>query len=170
MKLIIEENRVVTLTYELRNGNADGELLERMDARYPFIFLFGTGKLLQSFEENLRGLSSDDAFEFTLTANQAYGKWNILNVLKIDKEDFNRASDVPDTYIKIGNMVNLTDDEGLRHTGKIIGIETAKIEVDFNHVMVDKDLHFKGAVLAIREASVDELVQKHYIEKDGVRR
>jgi len=29
MKLIIEENRVVTLTYELRDGNANGELLER---------------------------------------------------------------------------------------------------------------------------------------------
>jgi len=115
MKLIIEENRVVTLTYELRDGNANGELLERMDARYPFIFLFGTGKLLKSFEEN-------------------------------------------------------TDDEGLRHNGKIIGIEPTQIEIDFNHAMVDKDLHFKGAVLAIREASIDELVQKHYIEESGVRK
>lgn len=170
MKLIIEENRVVTLTYELRDGNANGELLERMDARYPFIFLFGTGKLLKSFEENLQGLGSDDSFEFILSADQAYGRWNLLNVLKIPREDFNRASDVPDTYIQLNNMVNLTDDEGLRHNGKIIGIEPTQIEIDFNHAMVDKDLHFKGAVLAIREASIDELVQKHYIEESGVRK
>lgn len=170
MKLIIEENRVVTLTYELRDGSADGELMERMDARYPFIFLFGTGKLLKSFEKNLRGLGSDDAFEFILSADEAYGRWNILNVLKIPRADFNRASDVPDTYLKIDNRVNLTDDEGLRHNGKIIGIGDTEIEVDFNHIMVDKDLHFKGAVLAIREASVDELVQQHYIEETGVRR
>ncbi len=170
MSLIIEENRVVTLTYELRDGGADGELMERMDARYPFIFLFGTGKLLKSFEENLRGLSSDDAFEFTLPADQAYGRWNVLNVLKIPKGDFNRSSDVPDNYVKIDNRVNLTDDEGLRHNGKIIGIGDTEIEVDFNHIMVDKDLHFKGAVLAIREASMDELVKQHYLEEDGIRK
>ena len=170
MKLIIEENRIITLTYELRDGGIDGELMERMDARYPFIFLFGTGKLLKSFEENLRGLSSDDSFEFILSAEEAYGRWNALNVLKIPRADFNRASDVPDDYIKLENRVNLTDDEGLRHNGKIIGITDTEIEVDFNHIMVDKDLHFKGAVLTIREASVNELVEQHYIEEDGVRK
>ncbi|MFT4668198.1 MAG: FKBP-type peptidyl-prolyl cis-trans isomerase SlyD [Gammaproteobacteria bacterium] len=170
MKVTIEENRVITLTYELRDSNADGELLERMDARYPFVFLFGNGKLLQSFEENLRGLGSDDSFEFILTANQAYGRSNALNVLKIPQEDFKRASDIPANYIQVGSMVNLTDDEGLSHNGKVIGIEAAQIEVDFNHAMVDKDLHFKGAVLAIREARLEELIKKHYIEEDGVRR
>ncbi len=170
MKITIEENRVVTLAYELRDSSADGELLERMDARYPFIFLFGSGKLLKSFEENLRGLGSDDSFEFVLTAEQAYGRSNALNILKIPLENFKRASDIPESYIQIGNMVNLTDDEGLSHNGKIIGIEATQIEVDFNHVMVDKDLHFKGAILAIREARLEELMRKHYIEEDGVRR
>jgi len=58
MKLKIEEHHIITLTYELREGSAEGELLERMDARYPFIFLFGTGKLLKSFEDNLYGLGA----------------------------------------------------------------------------------------------------------------
>jgi FKBP-type peptidyl-prolyl cis-trans isomerase SlyD len=170
MKITIEENRIITLTYELRDSNANGELLERMDARYPFVFLFGNGKLLQSFEENLRGLGSDDSFEFILPADQAYGRSNALNILKISQEDFKRAGDIPENYIQEGNMVNLTDDEGLSHNGKIVGIEAAQIKVDFNHAMVDKDLHFKGAVLAIREARLDELIQKHYIQEDGVRR
>lgn len=170
MKITIEENRVVTLAYELRDSNADGELLERMDSNYPFVFLFGNGKLLPSFEQQLRGLGSDDSFEFILSADEAYGKSNALNILKLPIEDFKRASDIPDAYIQIGNMVNLTDDEGLSHNGKIIEIGESEIKVDFNHVMVDKDLHFKGAVLAIREARLEELIQKHYIQPGGVRR
>ena len=170
MKLTIEEHHVITLTYELREGNAQGELLEVMDARYPFIFLFGTGKLLKSFEKNLYGLSEDDAFEFVLKAEEAYGRSNALNILKIDVEDFKRASDIPDHYIQIDNMVNLTDDEGLCHNGKIIGITDSHIKVDFNHAMVDKDLHFKGAVLAIRKATMDELIKGHYLESNDIHR
>ncbi|MEL6922633.1 MAG: hypothetical protein AAFO94_01210 [Bacteroidota bacterium] len=166
----VEENKIITITYELRDGSANGELLERMDARYPFIFLFGTGKLLASFETQLRGLQEDSSFEFVLKAAEAYGRSNALNILKIEVDNFHRASDVPDHYIKEGNMVNLTDDEGLRHNGKILSITDEYIEVDFNHAMVDKDLHFKGAILNIREASLDELIKGHYIEEDGVRR
>jgi len=169
MKLTIEEHRVITLVYELREGGADGELLERMDSRYPFTFLFGTGKLLKSFEAQLYGLSADDKFEFVLKATDAYGRSNALNILKIDVEDFKRASDVPDNYIQIGNMVNVTDDEGLCHNGKIIDIQPAFIQVDFNHAMVDKDLHFKGAILFIRDATIEELIQKHYIPDYGIR-
>ena len=58
----------------------------------------------------------------------------------------------------------------LKMNAGTFGIEAEQIEVDFNHAMVDKNLHFKGAVLAIREASLEELIQKHYIQEDGVRR
>lgn len=170
MKMTIQEHHVITLTYELRDGNAKGELLERMDARYPFIFLFGTGKLLKKFEENLYGLGADDAFEFILKTEDAYGRSNALNILNIDINDFKRASDIPKDYIEIGNMVNLTDDEGLSHNGKILKITDDHIRVDFNHAMVDKDLHFKGAVLAIRKATMDELVKGHYLESDDIHR
>lgn len=170
MKPVIEEQQIVTIVYELRDGNADGELLERMDSRYPFTFLFGNGKLLKSFEENLRGLSVDDGFEFILTVDEAYGKNNALNILKIEKRDFHRASDVPEDYIEIGNLVNLMDDDGLNHNGKIIDITDTYIQVDFNHAMVDKELQFKGNVIAIRPATLEELIKGYYLPENGIRR
>ena len=169
MKLTIEEHRVITLVYELREGSVEGELLERMDSRHPFTFLFGTGKLLKSFEAQLYGLGADDRFEFILKAEDAYGHSNALNILKLDVADFKRASDIPDEYIQIGNLVNVTDDENLTHNGKIIDIQPNYVQVDFNHAMVGKDLHFKGAILFIRDASIEELVQKHYIPDYGIR-
>lgn len=170
MNLKIEKHRIVALAYELRDGNAQGELLERMDARYPFIFMFGTGKLLKSFEAHIAGLGTDDSFEFILKAETAYGRKNALNILKLPIEDFKRASNLPDDYIEVGNLVNVTDDGNLKHNGKILEVTDDYVEVDFNHAMVDKDLHFKGVVLHIREATLEELVQKHFIQAGGVRR
>jgi len=166
----IDDQQIVTLTYELREGNAQGKLLERMDARYPLIFLFGSGKMLKSFEANLKGLRMDDSFDFILPCEAAYGKSNPLNILKIDLEDFNLCRNTPDSYIKVGNLVNVTDDGGLRHNGKILDITAEYVKIDFNHAMTNKDLHFKGNVLHIRAATLDELVRGHYIEAAGLRR
>ena len=168
MKMTIKEDHIITITYELREKNEHGELLERMDARYPFIFYFGNGKLLPEFEKQLFGLSEDASFEFALTPDQAYGKSNALNILKIPKEDFVRASDIPSHYIQVDNMVNLTDDDGILHTGKIKEIEEDHVKVDFNHIMVDKTLHFKGAILSIRKATVEEMVKGFYLESEDV--
>ena len=164
----MEEQKVITLTYELFDGGPEGELLERMDARYPFVFLFGTGKLLPAFEENLRGLTADASFSFVLLPDEAYGRFNALNVLKLSIDDFRRASGVPDDYLEPGNLVNVTDDGGLRHNGKILEVTADYVKVDFNHAMVGKTLHFKGSVLHIRDATLNELIRGHYIEPSGI--
>ena len=82
------------------------------------------------------------------------------------KDDFIRSSDIPEHYIQIDRMVRLTDDGGEIHMGKIIGIGEHTIKVDFNHAMVNKTLHFKGAVLSIRKATLDEMVREHYLTSE----
>lgn len=37
-KMIVEEQHVITLTYDLRDTDAKGEMLERTDAEDPFTF------------------------------------------------------------------------------------------------------------------------------------
>lgn len=167
---IIEEHQVVTLTYELREGNASGDLLERMDANYPFIFLFGTGKLLKAFEDQLFGLGEEDAFEFILSPKQAYGPVFSGNIVEVPMPSFEIDGEVPPNMLVEGSFIALTNDEGQTYNGKILSWNEQMVSVDFNHAMAGKTLHFKGAVLNIRPATVDELIRKHYIEDDGVRR
>ena len=71
--MIVEEQNIITLSYELRNGGPQGELLERMDANYPFKFYFGSGRLLPAFEKQLEGLEEGQPFQFTLPPEQGYG-------------------------------------------------------------------------------------------------
>jgi FKBP-type peptidyl-prolyl cis-trans isomerase SlyD len=51
-----EKNNVVSLTYELRSGSEEGEVVESLTEEHPLTFLFGTGGLLPKFEENINGL------------------------------------------------------------------------------------------------------------------
>ena len=164
-ELVTEENNVITLAYELRNGGARGKSLELMDARYPFIFLFGgKKKLLPAFADNLRGLSEGDSFEFTLTPEEAYGLRHIENVLELSR------ADVPDGMLGEGNYLTITDDQtGEKFNGRILEWNDEKVKADFNHAMAGRTLHFKGVVLHIRKATVEELVRGHYIASDGSR-
>lgn len=167
---IIEEHQVVTLTYELREATSTGELLERMDANYPFIFLFGTGKLLKAFEDQLFGLGEEDAFEFILSPKQAYGPVHDRNMVDVPLQSFEIDGEIPPNMLVEGSFIALTNEEGQTYNGKILSWNEQTVKVDFNHAMAGKTLHFKGAVLNIRPATVDELIRKHYIEDDGVRR
>lgn len=167
---VIEEHQVVTITYELREDGPQGELLERMDANYPFIFLFGTGKLLKSFEDQLFGLGEEDAFEFVLSPEEAYGAVKSSDILSVPMHAFKIDGEVPPNMLVKGNYIALTTDEGQTFNGRILSWDDTQVRVDFNHAMAGKTLHFKGAVLNIRSATVDELVRQHYIVDDGLRR
>lgn len=164
----IEENKIITIVYELHENSADGELMERVNANYPFTFMFGTGALLPAFEAQLEGLSEEGTFEFVLKAQEAYGCKEDGNIIDVPRIVFQVEGAEPPNLIVKDNFIALTDEGGMTHHGKILDFNAHKVKVDFNHVMAGKDLHFKGAVLNIREASVDELIKQHYIPKGGV--
>ncbi len=168
--MIVEEHNIVTIAYELREGGPDGELMERMDINWPFKFLFGSGKLLPAFEENLRGLSEDDTFEFVLQPDEAYGVIQKGNIIDVPIKAFEINGAIPPNLIVENTYVSLVDDTGESHQGKILSYSDTHVKVDFNHAMAGKQLHFKGVVLHIREATVDELIRKHYIQEDGIHR
>jgi FKBP-type peptidyl-prolyl cis-trans isomerase SlyD len=168
--MIVEEHSIITIAYELRDPDNNGELMERMDANYPFHFLFGAGKLLPAFEDRLYGLKVGDTFDFTLSPQQGYGPVEQGNIIDVSKEAFKIDGSIPPNMIIEGNYVELIDDEGMSHHGKILSFTASDVKVDFNHSMAGKRLHFKGVVLNIRKATIDELVRKHYIQEDGIHR
>lgn len=164
----VDQQRVISLTYELRDPDRNDELLERMDANYPFVFLFGTGKLLRAFEAHLQGLEAGDRFDFILTPEEAYGTIESQNIIQIDLKTLQLESTMTPASLEPGQYINLTDDQGTPHHGKILDRNEQSIQVDFNHAMAGKRLHFIGTVLHVRPASIDELVRQHYIQDDGI--
>lgn len=164
----VEEHHIITVSYELHEGSAHGELLERMDVNYPFTFLFGAGKLLPAFEGHLAGLAEGQRFAFTLTPVEAYGPVDPRNIADVPLTAFATAEGIPPNMLVEGNYIALTDTEGQVHNGRIMHWDDDKVRVDFNHAMAGKTLHFSGVVLHIRPATVEELIRGQYMAPDGV--
>ncbi|MEM8568503.1 MAG: FKBP-type peptidyl-prolyl cis-trans isomerase, partial [Bacteroidota bacterium] len=91
----IDTNTVVTVKYELRENDQFGELMEVMNEKYPFEFLFGNGNLLPAFERNIHGLRSGDSFKFVLPVEEAYGGPREDNIVNVPRKAFEVYGEIP---------------------------------------------------------------------------
>jgi len=62
-KMIADKNKVVSVRYELRLKAKDGDVVEMVDESKPFTFIFGTGYMLEKFEEKLKGMAENEYSE-----------------------------------------------------------------------------------------------------------
>lgn len=162
----ISKNKVVSLTYTLKLDHAEGELVEMVDKTEPLVFIYGAGMMLPKFEENIVGKGVGDGFEFTLISPDAYGDYQLDMVVNLPLDIFKVEGKVDYEMLKEGSMLPMMDNQGNHLQGKVLGVETDTVRMDFNHPMSGKTLHFTGEIVDIREASEEELSHGH-IHTDG---
>lgn len=156
----ISANKFVSATYDLYVGGADGtqeELMEKATADRPLSFIFGTGMMLEGFEDKLAGLEPDASFDFVLTSDQAYGEYHDENIVDLPRTIFEVDGQIDPSIIFENNTVPMVDNEGNRLNGTIVSIGDDVITMDFNHPLAGEDLHFVGKVLEVREATQEEI-------------
>lgn len=163
----VEIGKVISISYELRKNDAFGELMEVMDYNWPLCFYFGGGAMLESFESALYGKTLNDNFEFILQPNEAYGPKEISKIIELRAEEF--IDEQGEILTQVGAYVQVKSENNAEMRGKVLQISPEKVLIDCNHEMAGKTLHFKGVILNVRDASVDEHIQKRYIEPDGLR-
>ena len=83
--MIIDNNKVVALTYELE---VEGSIRDKATKERPLDFIFGQGYLLPEFEANVAGKKVGDTFEFTLSPENGYGVYNPDAVIDLAKKIF----------------------------------------------------------------------------------
>lgn len=157
----IDKNKVVSLLYELHVGNANGELVEKVDPAEPFVFIFGTGGLLPEFESNLLGKEAGDKFEFGIKSENAYGNIALEAIVDLPKSIFMVNGELATEMLQVGNMVPMRDQQGHPLHGKVLAVEIETVKMDFNHPMAGKDLFFTGEILEVRNATEEELCHGH---------
>jgi FKBP-type peptidyl-prolyl cis-trans isomerase SlyD len=154
-------NKVVSIIYELRRDNQDGEVVETLSPENPMTFIMGTGNLLPKFEENLQGLKTGQSFKFILSSEDAYGPMQENAIVDVPISIFEVDGKTDSNLLQIGNVIPMMDREGRRLNGVVKNIETETITMDFNHPMAGSALHFKGEITEIREATEEELQHGH---------
>lgn len=165
--MIIEKNSVVSVNY-LLSLKETGEKVEETSKENPFVFIFGTGGLLEDFEGNLQGKKIGDSFDFFVDHKRGYGVRDEQHLVMIPIEAFLGEDGTFDKEnVKVGVTLPMTDNEGNRLYGMVMEITPENVKMDFNHPLAGKDLHFKGEVLEIRKATEDELAHGHVHGEHG---
>lgn len=156
----ISENKSVSAEYELYvDGEVDGEmeLMEKATTEHPLNYIHGVGMMLPKFEENLAGLQKGEKFDFTISNEDAYGEYDDESVLDLDRAIFEIDGKIDEEMIFEGNIVPLMDNDGNRINAQVVKVTDKHVTVDLNHPLAGENLHFKGTVLEVREASEKEL-------------
>ncbi|MFV0377313.1 MAG: peptidylprolyl isomerase [Mangrovibacterium sp.] len=153
----ISKNKMVSLTYDLRIGGAEGELIEQATAERPLTFLYGAGMMLPKFEALLEGMEQGKTFEIALACADAYGELDENAVVDLPKSIFILDGKFDDELISIGNTVPMMSSSGQRMNGIVLEVTDDIVKMDFNHPLAGEDLHFRGDILEVREASDEEI-------------
>ena len=157
--LEIGKYAMVTLTYNLHVDDENGEMVEQATEAQPLQFLYGEGAMLPKFESQLAGLREGEPFTIKLSKNDAYGEVNEEAVVELPKHVFLVGGKFDDELIKVGNTVPMMSSNGQRLNGMVLEVNDDIVTMDFNHPLAGEDLFFAGKVLAVREASDEEVAQ-----------
>lgn len=149
----IDNNKMVSLTYELRENDSEGRLIETLDDTRPLKFIYGTGRLLPVFESNISLLKTGDLFKFKLDSELAYGDKREDMIIDVPVHVFETDGKLNEDICKVGNEIPMSDSEGNPLTGIINEISDTFVKMDFNHPMAGLDLYFTGKILEVREAT-----------------
>jgi len=158
--MIIEKDKVVSVSYELRNLK-EGEIVEKTHETQPLTFLFGHNNMLPKFEDNLAGKKLGDKFDFMLSAVDAYGEINPQVIIDIPNTVFSPDGKINPEEVFVGRTLTMQDNSGKKFNGVVIAVKPTSVTMDFNHPTAGKTLFFQGEVVEIREASSEEIQHGH---------
>ncbi len=165
--MLVTKDKVVSVTYELRENNKQGNILETVGEEKPLTFLFGVGNLLAKFEENLDGMKTGEKFQFVLDPGEAYGEIDEQAIVDIPKSIFMKDGKLDEELLTIGNQIPMRDKNGNHFTGVVKEVGEESVKMDFNHPLAGTNLFFSGEVVDVREASQDELKHGHASNPDA---
>ena len=154
----IEKDRVVRFHYTVSEQGQ--EPLETSGDREPLAILIGHNNIIPGLETAMDGREAGDKFEVDVAAADAYGVRQDGLTQRVPKKYFK------DTRLEPGMQAVLPTNFGPRAV-TIQKVGMSVVDVDLNHPMAGKDLHFDIEVVEVREASAEELEHGHVHGEGG---
>ena len=155
--LKIEKDRVVQFHYTVSEQGQ--EPLETSRERDPLAILAGHGNIIPGLDKALEGHVAGDSFGVDVAAADAYGERRDGLTQRVPKKHFKEQKLEP------GMQVILNTNFGPRAV-TIQKVGMSVVDVDLNHPMAGKDLHFDIEIVDVREASKEEIEHGH-VHGDG---
>lgn len=147
----IGKDKVVELEYKL---TVDGEVVDQSESGDPLVYLQGHSNIIPGLEKALEGKAVGDSLQVTVPPEEGYGEREDDAVEELSREDFDDDIEIGSTYYgqaEDGSVIPFT----------VLAVEGDTVTVDFNPPLAGKTLHFDVKVLAVRDATAEELEHGH---------
>ena len=154
----IAKDSVVRFHYTVSESGQ--EALETSNDREPLAILYGHGNIIPGLENAMLDRQSGEQFGVDVTAAEAYGEKRDGLSQRVPKKHFGAQKLAP------GMQVVLQTNFGPRPV-TIQKVGMSVVDVDLNHPMAGKDLHFDVEIVEVREASAEELQHGHVHGEGG---
>ena len=153
----IAKDSVVRFHYSVSEPGQ--ESLESSRDREPLAILIGHGNIIPGLEAALQDREAGESFGVDVAASEAYGERRDGLTQRVPKKHFGAQKLEP------GMQVVLQTNFGPRAV-TIQKVGMSVVDVDLNHPMAGKDLHFEVEIVEVREASAEEVAHGH-VHGDG---
>ena len=157
-KAIACGGKAVSITYSITDDS--GNVIEQHDVPVTYIH-GGKSKLFPEIEAALEGKTIDDGVKVTLSPDVAFGPH------REEMTFVEEISNVPPQYQRVGAEVQFQNELGEVKTFVVSKIEDGKVTLDGNHPFAGKSVNFHVAVVAIRNATPQEIGSGDAMDAEG---
>lgn len=151
---MIEDKKVVEINFVLKNSQ--GEELDKSDENKPLVYLHGTQQIVPGLEKELVGLQVGDKKNVEVPPAQGYGEVDTKLHIKTERSFFPK-----DVNLVKGMDFSEDTGEGKNQKFTVIKLEGDHVFLDGNHPLAGQTLHFNVEVVAIRDATAEEMEHGH---------
>jgi FKBP-type peptidyl-prolyl cis-trans isomerase SlyD len=160
MAEMVHDGAVVSLAYTLRLAN--GDVIDFSEQDDPLQYLHGAENIIPGLERELTGLQVGDSKEVEVPPEEGYGVYDPKDVEVIDRTML--PKNMP---LKLGMVLEITDDEGNLSEAIVREISPKNVTLDFNHPLAGQKLFFSVEVIGVRDATEEELAHGHPHDGDN---
>jgi FKBP-type peptidyl-prolyl cis-trans isomerase SlyD len=151
--LSIKKDSVVTLNYTLKDDA--GEVIDASPAGEPLAYLHGHGNLVAGLERELEGRNGGDELSVKVAPQDGYGEHSKQLVQKVPRRSLKGIA-----KITVGMRLHAQTDEGPRPV-TVTAVTGDMVTIDGNHPLAGKNLNFDIGIVAVRDATEEELAHGH---------
>ena len=150
----IAKHKVATIEYTLTNN--DGDILDSSENGEPLAYIQGIGNLISGLEEALEGKTNGDSLQVTIPPEKAYGHYDDDLIQVVNRSVFQGVN-----QLEVGMQFHAESEQGDNKVIWIADIDGDDVTIDGNHPLAGETLNFDVKIVAVREATQEELNHGH---------
>ncbi|EKG42779.1 peptidylprolyl isomerase [Pseudomonas sp. SZ57] len=156
----IAAKKAVSIDYTLTNDA--GEVIDSSTGGAPLVYLHGAGNIIPGLEKALEGKEVGDQLKVVVEPEDAYGEYSAELVSTLGRNMFEGVDE-----LEVGMQFHASGPDGSMQIVTIRDVEGDDVTVDGNHPLAGQRLNFDVKVVAIRDASEEEMAHGHVHGEGG---